>query len=158
MIPETIRLSNLGELRAGDEVNLEQPLRMGDELGGHHVQGHVEGTGTIRSVVGSGDDYRVRVQVTSASIPPAFIRKGYVAIDGVSLTIADWDESTKQFELALIPEARSKTTLGIKKAGATVNIETDVLIRSALATFSTIVGDVASRVSRLEAMVKATRP
>jgi len=121
--PETLRLTNLGELQANDRVNLEQALRLGDRLGGHIVQGHVDGLGRITRRELQGEWETVRFSCP-AMLTREMVRKGSIAVDGVSLTIvevgSDW------FSVALVPHTLTMTTLGFKKPGETVNLETDV--------------------------------
>jgi riboflavin synthase len=123
---ETLRRSSLGPLALGDQVNLELPLRAGDRLGGHMVQGHVDGTG---SVVRVSEDGLARVLRIGA--PPALLRyvveKGSIAVDGVSLTVAAVDD--EGFEVSLIPETLGRTTLGSATPGRVVNLEVDVLAK-----------------------------
>jgi riboflavin synthase len=123
---ETLARSALGTLRPGDAVNLELPLRAGDRLGGHVVQGHVDGTGTVSAV---GEEGIARV--LSIDIEPALARylvhKGSVAVDGVSLTVSALGE--RGFSVSLIPETLRRTSLGRLAPGALVNIEVDVLAK-----------------------------
>lgn len=123
---ETLARSALGSLRAGDAVNLELPLRAGDRLGGHVVQGHVDGTGTVSAVAEEGF-----ARVLSIDIEPALARylvhKGSVAVDGVSLTVSALGE--RGFSVSLIPETLRRTSLGRLTPGAFVNIEVDVLAK-----------------------------
>ena len=123
---ETVRRSTLTTLAAGDRVNLERPLRAGDELGGHLVQGHVDGVGEVVSVAADGEGRMLRV-----SAPPALARylveKGSVTVDGVSLTITSVDDGA--FGIALIPHTLAVTTLGEARAGTRVNLEIDVFAR-----------------------------
>lgn len=125
-IPETLRRSNLGELRPGSPVNLERPLAANGRLSGHFVQGHVDGTARIAGLREDGDSLRVRI-----APPPDLMRyvveKGSVAVDGISLTIAACDE--RGFEVALIPHTRAVTTLGLRAEGDTVNLEVDILAK-----------------------------
>jgi riboflavin synthase len=129
-IPETLSRTNLGQLVEGSHVNLELSLKLGDELGGHLVYGHVDGLGTIGVIATAGDSrvYRVRVP---AHLSKFFAEKGSVTIDGVSLTVsavhAQGDEAW--FEVSLIPHTLSVTTLGELKAGDRVNLEVDMLAR-----------------------------
>jgi riboflavin synthase len=122
--PETLSRTNLGELRAGDEVNLEPALRMGDALGGHMVQGHVDGTARV---VDRQDltDHRV----LAFSIPPELalflVEKGSVTVDGVSLTVSSLHPD--RFEVALIPHTLEVTTLSRLGPGDLVNLEVDVI-------------------------------
>jgi riboflavin synthase len=129
VVPETMRRTNLGALRAGDSLNLEASLRVGDRLGGHLVYGHVDAKVAIRARVQEGKGYRL-----SFPRPPDLARyiveKGYVALDGVSLTVAS--VAPDDFEVALIPETAARTTFGIKGAGTFVNIEIDPIARYAL--------------------------
>ncbi len=131
LVPETMRRTNLGTLRAGDSLNLEASLRVGDRLGGHLVYGHVDATVAIRTKTPEGKGYRL-----SLPRPPDLARfiveKGYVALDGVSLTVASVGPS--DFDVALIPETAARTTFGIKSAGAFVNLELDPIARYALST------------------------
>ncbi len=123
---ETLGKTSLGPLAAGDPVNLELPLRAGDPLGGHIVQGHVDGTGTVESVAEEGFSAVVRV-AAPAEILRYIAAKGSVAIDGVSLTVAELGEDW--FSVALIPETQERTTLGGLESGRSVNIEVDVLAK-----------------------------
>jgi riboflavin synthase len=123
---ETLSRTSLGGLRAGAEVNLELPLRAGDRLGGHVVQGHVDGVGVIDEVVEDGFARRIRIDA-----PPAVLRyvieKGSIAVDGVSLTVAGLDD--RSFTVSLIPETLQRTNLGHAGRGDTVNLEVDVLAK-----------------------------
>jgi riboflavin synthase len=126
VMPETLRRSSLGPLEAGDEVNLELPLRAGDRLGGHVVQGHVDATGTIEDVRAEGSSRVVRI-AASPELLRYVVEKGSIAVDGVSLTVSAVDEAA--FEVSLIPETLERTTLGDARPGATVNLEVDVLAK-----------------------------
>ncbi len=121
---ETLRVSTLGDLTVDDPVNLERPLRLGARLGGHLVLGHVDGVGRVVAVKAEGAGRRLAVEA-----PPALrhllIPKGSVALDGVSLTVADLGES--EFSIALIPHTLAATTLGVRAAGDRVNLEMDVI-------------------------------
>lgn len=125
-VPETLRLTSLGSKVAGDCVNLEPSLRLGEELGGHLVFGHVDGLGKIKSIVEEGDGYRVSVEAPEA-LRPLIALKGSVAVDGISLTIAGVTETG--FELAIIPHTFEVTSLGLARAGDAVNLEADMLAR-----------------------------
>ena len=124
--PETLRCTNLGILRADETVNLERALRVGDRLGGHFVQGHVDAVGTIakRAVQG---DWVIIDFACPAELLPYMVAKGSVAVDGVSLTVVSVAELG--FRVMLIPHTLTHTTLGRKNAGAAVNIETDILAK-----------------------------
>jgi riboflavin synthase len=123
---ETLRLTTLGELREGDEVNLEPSLRVGDQMGGHFVSGHVEGTGTIRRKEALAGEVRLTVEV-EPGLSDQMVMKGSVAVDGISLTIAAL--ATGRFEVSLIPFTLSATTIGRKGPGDRVNIECDMIGR-----------------------------
>ena len=124
--PETVRRSNLGELRTGDRVNLELPLRPQDRLGGHIVQGHVDAVAEVSSVSSDGPARVVRL-----SAPPTVLRyvveKGSVTIDGVSLTVTDVDQES--FGVSLIPETLERTNLADAAPGRRVNLEVDILAK-----------------------------
>lgn len=124
--PETLRRTNLGPLRTGDGVNLERPLAVGDRLGGHIVQGHVDGTGEVLSITPEGDSLLMRFQAPRA-LMRYVVEKGYIAVDGASLTIVDCDE--RSFSISLIPYTRDHTNLGSRSVGDVVNLETDILAR-----------------------------
>lgn len=125
-IPETLRRTTLGTLRSGSRVNLERALRVGDRLGGHLVQGHVDGTVAVREVVRTGGEWRVRLE-RSTELRRYIAYKGSIALDGVSLTVAS--VTPERFDVALIPETLERTTLGDLKPGARVNVEVDLLAR-----------------------------
>ncbi len=126
VMPETLRRSSLGPLDEGDEVNLELPLRAGDRLGGHMVQGHVDATGRVEEVREEGFSRVVRVSAAADSLR-YIVEKGSIAVDGVSLTVSAVDDQS--FEVSLIPETLERTTLGEAAAGKTVNLEVDVLAK-----------------------------
>ena len=126
VMPETLRRSSLGPLGPGAEVNLELPLRAGDRMGGHVVQGHVDGTGEVESVRGEGNARVVRI-AAAPELLRYVVEKGSIAVDGVSLTVAEVDD--EGFTVALIPETLERTTLGSAGPGRTVNIEVDVLAK-----------------------------
>jgi riboflavin synthase len=123
-VPETLSRTALGGLRPDGAVNVEPSLRVGDPLGGHVVQGHVDAVGRVRSVTPEGDGRRVWVDAPE-SVVRYCIEKGSVAVDGVSLTIAAFDDDG--FEVALIPHTLAVTTLGSLEPGDEVNLEADVL-------------------------------
>ncbi len=125
-VAETLRRSSLGELAPGDEVNIEPALRAGEPLGGHYVQGHVDGVGRVRSVTSEGDGRRVWFDVPTGLLRYV-VEKGSVAVQGVSLTVAELDGAG--FAVALVPHTLAATTLGDLAAGAPVNVEVDVLAK-----------------------------
>ena len=121
---ETLRATNLGQLRTGDLVNLESSLTPDAKIGGHFVTGHVDGTGKIRSKTGMGDMWRFEIE-TIPGILLYLVKKGSVAVDGISLTVVDILKDG--FTLIIIPHTAKLTTLGFKGAGDTVNVEADIL-------------------------------
>jgi riboflavin synthase len=123
---QTLSLTTLGELEAGAAVNLEPALRAGDPLGGHLVQGHVDGAGEVADVSPEGDSTRLAVSLP-AELSRYVVEHGSITVDGVSLTVAALVDD--RFEAALIRETLARTTLGSAKAGDRVNIEVDVVGR-----------------------------
>ncbi len=121
--PETLSRTNLGGLRAGDRVNLERSLRLGDRLGGHLVQGHVDGVGHIAERVRQGEWETVWFSAPR-ELAAQMVSKGSVAVDGISLTLVD--VLADRFSVALIPHTLAVTTLGFKPVGDPVNLETDL--------------------------------
>jgi riboflavin synthase len=126
VMPETLRRSSLGPLGDGDEVNLELPLRATDRLGGHVVQGHVDGTGTVEDVREEGFSRVVRI-AADPDLLRYVVEKGSIAVDGVSLTGSAIDDDA--FEVSLIPETLERTTFGSAAPGRTVNLEVDVFAK-----------------------------
>jgi riboflavin synthase len=123
---ETLQRSSLGAVEQGDRVNLELPLRPHDRLGGHFVQGHVDGLGTVAEV--APDGFARRIRITAApDLLRYVVEKGSIAIDGVSLTVAAVDETS--LTVSLIPETLDRTSLGSAVPGRTVNLEVDVLAK-----------------------------
>ena len=124
---QTLGLTTLGELEAGSRVNLEPALRAGEPLGGHLVQGHVDGVGEVRSVAEDGFARRIDVAVP-AELARYLVEHGSVTVAGVSLTVAGLGDDGG-FEVSLIPETLERTTLGAVAGGDRVNLEVDVLAR-----------------------------
>lgn len=122
--PETLRRTTLGEWKGGTRVNLERALRLGDRLGGHWVQGHVDGVSKIVSATEEGGS-RVLAFELPENLAAFFIEKGSVTVDGISLTVNEVRPG--EFSVALIPETLTRTTLGGKGAGARVNLEADLV-------------------------------
>ena len=125
-VPETLSRTTLGALTAGGRVNLEPALRAGDAMGGHVVQGHVDGVGTVRSVAPEGEGLRVIVEATADTLRYC-VEKGSITVDGVSLTIAELRDDA--FGVALIPHTLAETTLSTLAPGQQVNLEVDVLAK-----------------------------
>ncbi len=126
VVPETLSRTALGRLEPGGRLNVEPSLRVGDPLGGHVVQGHVDAVGAVRSVTPEGESRRVWADAPGA-IARYCLEKGSIAVDGVSLTVAALDD--EGFEVALIPHTLAVTTLGDLKPGDEVNLEVDVLAK-----------------------------
>jgi riboflavin synthase len=126
VVPETVGRTALGRVAPGDAVNVESALRVGEPLGGHVVQGHVDGVGRVRSVAPDGDGERLWVDVPR-DVLRYCVEKGSVAVDGTSLTIAALDD--EGFEVALIPHTLAETTLGGLRPGDEVNLEADILAK-----------------------------
>lgn len=127
LAPETLNRSNLGDLKGGDPVNLERPLSLATRLSGHIVQGHVDGTGVVKSFQELGDgNWELIVQV-AAELDRFLVYKGSIAIDGISLTIADVKGG--EVRVAIIPHTYGATNLAIRQAGDRINIECDVLAK-----------------------------
>jgi riboflavin synthase len=126
VMAETLRRSNLGELRPGDRVNLERALRPTDRLGGHVVSGHIDGVGKIESIVKE-DIANVFTVSGPGEVVRYIIEKGSIAIDGISLTVVDHTDTS--FRVSVIPHTAAETTLGFKRPGDKVNLEADVLAK-----------------------------
>lgn len=125
-VPETLARSSLGGLTAGSPVNLEPALRAGDALGGHFVQGHVDGVGAVRTVEPEGEGRRLWFDAP-LDLLRYVVEKGSISIEGTSLTVAALDEAG--FAVALIPHTLAETTFGKLRAGDPVNLEVDVLAK-----------------------------
>ena len=125
-VPETLSRSALGRLVDGARVNLEPALRAGDAMGGHIVQGHVDGIGTVRSVEPEGDGLRLTIEAGDETLRYC-VEKGSITVEGVSLTIAALHDDA--FEVALIPHTLAETTLSLLEPGQRVNLEADVLAK-----------------------------
>jgi riboflavin synthase len=126
VVNQTLELTSLGPLAGGDRVNLELPMRLSDRLGGHLVQGHVDGTGEIVGAARDGFGRRLRIRVPD-ELRRYLVEHGSVTVDGVSLTIAALTD--RGFEVALVPETIRRTTLGDVEEGSRVNLELDVVAR-----------------------------
>lgn len=124
VMPETVKLTNLRHLKSGDKVNLERTLRLCDGLDGHIVSGHVEGVGVIASKKAEGIAEVITIK-TPSELLKYIIKKGSIAIDGISLTVTE--VTATDFSVSLIPHTAAETTLGFKKPGDEVNLETDII-------------------------------
>lgn len=128
VVPETLARSTLGERGAGELVNVEYALRLGERIGGHLVYGHVDAAASVLMRVPEGQGERIRIEAPD-SIAAMIAPKGFIAVDGVSLTVAAAQPGW--FEVALIPETLARTTLGSRPVGSHVNLEIDPLARYA---------------------------
>jgi len=126
IMPETLRHTNLGKLRYGDLVNLERALVIGNRVGGHMVQGHVDGVGKVISVLSEDEAVIMKIS-TLRGLLPYIVIKGSIAVDGVSLTVIDCNNSS--FSVSLVAYTRQNTILGSKKPGNLVNLEVDVIAK-----------------------------
>jgi len=126
IMPETLGRTNLGLLGVGDEVNLERPLTLEKQLGGHLVQGHIDNTGRVTSVTRDGEAMLIRFEAPPEAMRYV-VRKGFIAVDGVSLTIVDYDASS--FLVSIVEYTRKHTTLGSRRVGDLVNLEVDIIAK-----------------------------
>ncbi|MEI6232288.1 MAG: riboflavin synthase [Planctomycetota bacterium] len=135
-VPETLKRTTMGELRGGARVNLESSLTPGSKLGGHFVQGHIDGTARVVRVVEGGRWAEWHFELDDHALAEQIVEKGSIAIDGISLTVAGCDARAGTFWVALIPETLARTTIASKREGARVNIETDILGKYVLAALN----------------------
>lgn len=124
---ETLTKSTLGRLKPSSQVNVERAIKAADRFGGHLVQGHIDGTAAIKAIDRQGKFAGIKFTANSELLDN-MVTKGSIAVDGISLTIADMD--AESFTVAIIPQTLQKTTLGRAKTGDTVNIETDIIIKT----------------------------
>ena len=126
VMPETLKRTNLGQLHPGSNVNLERALMVGGRVGGHLVQGHVDATGTVASLLPEG-----KAIIAKLAAPPEVLRyiveKGFIAVDGVSLTVIGYDKSS--FSVSLVGYTLKSTVLGSRKVGDQVNLEVDIIAK-----------------------------
>ena len=125
--PETLRRTNLGVLKEGDGVDLERALAVGGRMGGHIVQGHIDGTGEVLRSVPEAEDMVMMWFSAPARLMPYIVEKGFIAVDGISLTVVDREPSS--FSVAVIPYTLHHTVLGERKPGDPVNLEVDILAK-----------------------------
>ena len=126
IMPETLRRTNLGLLSAGDGVNLERPLALGGRLGGHLVQGHVDATGRVASVIWDEGAVIIRIEAPP-EVMHYIVEKGFIAVDGISLTVVT--KNTSSFRVSVVDYTREHTTLGERRVGDSVNLEADVIAK-----------------------------
>lgn len=125
--PETLRRTNLGSLKQGSRVNLERAVSADTRMGGHFVQGHVDTIATIASVTPDGNSFRFRLNPREKAVLKYIVEKGYVTLDGASLTITNVNDGEGWFEIMLISYTQEKVVMGKKQAGDGVNVEIDVV-------------------------------
>ena len=135
VIAETLEKTKLGDLNAGDEINLEPAVFPNQPLGGHFMQGHVDEVGKIVEIKKGDDEVRVRI-APPKELMPFIVYKGSIALDGISLTIASVNVKDMTFEVALIPETLKVTTLGTAKVGDRLNLETDIISKTVVHTMN----------------------
>ncbi|HEX5531716.1 MAG TPA: riboflavin synthase [Methylomirabilota bacterium] len=123
--PETLARTALGDLAVGDPINLERPMRLGGLVGGHLVQGHVDGVGTVAALTRQAETARLTIEWPGEALAPLLIPQGSVTVDGVSLTVARLNE--RDFEIMVIPHTLAATTLGSLTRGKRVNLEMDMI-------------------------------
>ena len=126
IMPETLKRTNLGLLRVGDKVNLERPLALGGRLGGHLVQGHVDDTGRIASIIRDGGAILIKLE-TVPEVMRYIVEKGFIAVDGVSLTVVTKD--TSSFQVSIVDYTQKHTNLGSRRVGDLVNLEVDIIAK-----------------------------
>jgi len=126
VMPETLDKTNLGLLRPGDGVNLERPLLLGGRLGGHLVQGHIDDTARVSSVSRRGEALLLSFDVPP-KLMPYIVEKGFIAVDGVSLTVVSRDNNS--FQVSIVGYTREHTTLGNRRVGEVVNLEVDIMAK-----------------------------
>ena len=126
LAPETMRRTSLGDVTSGDPVNLERPLAVSDRLGGHIVQGHVDGSGGVASIEPDGDCHIFRVEAPG-QLMPYIVEKGFVAVDGISLTVVE--KGATWFTISVIPYTLEHTNLKGKSEGSRVNLEVDIVAK-----------------------------
>ncbi len=124
VMPETLKRTNLGKLHAGDRVNLERPLGLGSEIGGHLVQGHIDDTGRVASISQEGEAVLMRFEAP-AEVMRYIVEKGFIAVDGTSLTVVEKDVTS--FSVSIVGYTRQHTILADKKIGDAVNLEADII-------------------------------
>ena len=126
VMPETLRRTNIGLLRTGTKVNLERPLLVGGRLGGHFVQGHIDGTGKVTAITPEGEAKLVRFEAP-VEVMRYVVEKGFIAIDGTSLTVANRD--VYSFQVSIVGYTAENTLMGQRRVGDTVNLEVDIIAK-----------------------------
>mmetsp|Transcript_19373 Transcript_19373/g.39216 ORF Transcript_19373/g.39216 Transcript_19373/m.39216 type:complete len:245 (-) Transcript_19373:116-850(-) len=150
LAPETLRRSNLRFLKAGDPVNVEPSLKGSDRNSGHYVQGHVDGTGTIVSKEKDGESLRIRIGNVPANLMDSIVEKGYIAVDGTSLTITAVNPGACWFEFMLVAHTQSAVIIPQKNIGEHVNIEADVMAKYASRAVKSAVKGIEAQIFNLK--------
>jgi len=140
--PETLAKTSLGKLNPSSQVNVELAMKATDRFGGHFVQGHIDGTATIKAIERKGDFADMKF-AAAPELLDSMVVKGSVAVDGISLTVAGMDKDS--FTVAIIPQTLKKTTLGSAKIGDLVNIETDIIVKTIKKQLESILGEASQR-------------
>lgn len=125
LMKETLQLTNLGQLQVGDRVNVERAAKLSDEIGGHVMSGHIMTTAEISRIITSENNREIWFRPQDPRVMKYILHKGYIGVDGISLTVGDITKTKLKFCVHLIPETLTRTTLGSKKLGDSVNIEID---------------------------------
>ena len=123
LMTETLRVTNLGSLREGDHVNIERAMRMGTEIGGHILSGHIYCTAKVAQIIPSENNLQIRFELPQTDVMKYILHKGFIAVDGISLTVGE--VKGRQFSVNLIPETLQRTLIGQRRVGDLVNIEID---------------------------------
>ncbi|MES9971940.1 MAG: riboflavin synthase subunit alpha [Candidatus Thiodiazotropha sp.] len=142
LMQETLRVTNLGELEVGDRINFERAARFGDEIGGHAMSGHILCTAQVVDISSSENNYRIRFRLP-AKWRRYIFTKGYIGIDGISLTIGEVEDD--EFDVNLIPETLQRTNIGTRKIGDRVNIEIDPQTQAIVDTVGNLLPDLLQR-------------
>ena len=154
LVKETLRITNLGDLRAGDKINVERAAKFSDEIGGHLMSGHIMTTAEISKIITSENNREIWFKPQDASQMKYILHKGFIGIDGISLTVGEVTRS--KFCVHLIPETLARTTLGSKRLGDRVNIEIDPHTQAIVETVERVLAQ--REAALLAAAVEATSP
>lgn len=149
LVKETLRLTNLGELKVGSEVNIERAAKYGDEIGGHVMSGHIVTTAEIAKIITSENNLQIWFRIFDKALMKYILHKGFIGIDGISLTVGD--VVNNRFCVHLIPETRDRTTLGCKRLGDKVNIELDPQTQAIVDTVERVMAQQAQQQALLAA-------
>ncbi|MCK9782641.1 MULTISPECIES: riboflavin synthase [Enterobacterales] len=149
LVKETLRLTNLGELKVGSEVNIERAAKYGDEIGGHVMSGHIVTTAEVAKIITSENNLQIWFRIFDKALMKYILHKGFIGIDGISLTVGD--VVNNRFCVHLIPETRDRTTLGCKRLGDKVNIELDPQTQAIVDTVERVMAQQAQQQALLAA-------